>query len=309
MTIFELHRNFKIELDKSEITSYPSFLPEEIDYWFNTAIERFIKTRYSGLNIHKSGFQQDQKRSDDLRSVITSKEYIREIPALVDYSATYRKGDIVMYSDRFYECAAQYSLGADIQYEGQNWILHKDMSVEYPSDYWIGLGEHASIMYTSNLTPIYKYRNDVIEATIENIDSKINNRLSDHILHNGSAKPIRLYSNNSIALYTDGNYIVSAYVIDYIKSPEKLDIYKYPLFNESNVYNIGAKVLYNGEHYSCTLRSNSVPFSSSNFTKILISIMPDHTWDEITVLAVRLAIENISGDRYQTYSVESQATE
>ena len=37
--------------------------------------------------------------------------------------------------------------------------------------------------------------------------------------------------------------------------------------------------------------------------------MPEHTWDEILVGAVRLALENISESRYQTYAAESQATE
>ena len=51
MKIGEAHIAFNLELDKSSISGYPSFLPEEKDYFLNLAIKRIYKTKYSGANI------------------------------------------------------------------------------------------------------------------------------------------------------------------------------------------------------------------------------------------------------------------
>lgn len=233
MTLTGAHRGFDLELDKMPgISSYPSFLPEEKDYWLNTSIERIIKTRYSGLNIHKTGFQQSQKRSDDLRTVVK-------------------------------EASLALAVTEDVEFN-----LYQ---TDYPTGYWIGLGETAHISFTEGDTDYIK-RTEITEATIENIDSKLLNTLSPHRLHNQMARPLRLYSNGKINLYSDKNYEITSYNITYIAKPALLDWY------------VGSRT-------------------------VELTVMPDHMWDEIIVGAVRLALENISEPRYQTYSSESQVIE
>jgi hypothetical protein len=240
MTLTELHRNFKIELDKSEISSYPSFLPEEIDYWLNSSIERFIKSRYSGRNLYRTGFQQNQKRTEDLRTLVVERPYdVSNVTQGFDYS----------------------------------------IEVDYPSDYFIAVGETAFITSTSELWPEKNgqktvLRTDVIESTIEDIDSKLKSKLSEHNLNGDSAKPIRLFVNNHIRLYTDGNYSIQKYVLTYIKMPEKLD------------------------WYSSTVSRTST-----------ITTLPDHTWSEIVVEAVSLALENISDIRINSYASNALTSE
>jgi hypothetical protein len=284
MTIYELHRNFKMECDKLDgITSMPSFLPEEIDYFLNIAIERFIKTRYSGMNAQHSGFQQNQKRTDDLRTVVTSKDYSLTTPPSANPITEIDELGVTGYS------------------------------VEYPTDYWIGLGETMFIQYpdpidTTGVAKILK-RGDVTECTIENVDSELNNSLSMYRLHNGIAKPLRLQVDNRIIFYTDGNYTIPNYTLTYILRPSKIDSYIYPAFASTNTYAVGYKVTYNGKQYVCRVANTVALASISNFDELEVAIMPDHTWDEITVLAVRIAIENISDSRYQTYTAESQVIE
>jgi len=237
MTLAELHRNWNIELDKSNLTtSNPSFLPEEIDYFINTEILRFIKTRYSGLNIHKDGFQQSQKRSDDLRTVVKSADVLTS--------------------------AFTVTLGDDGK--ASKYVI------SYPTDYFIGLGETVYIAALGLNTPIK--RTDVLECTIENIDSRLGNSLSPYRFHNGSATPLRVYSEGKIILYTDEYYTIKKYTITYLAAPTKLDWY-------------------------------------SGSTSVQLTIMPDHTWDEIIVNAVKSALLNISDDRYQAYSQEAQVIE
>jgi hypothetical protein len=240
MTLKELHRNFKIELDKSEISSYPSFLPEEIDYWINNSIERFVKTRYSGRSIDRAGFQQTEKRTDDLRTLVVEKSY--------DTSNVIQD-------------------------------VSNSIEVDYPSDYMIMVGESTFITSDASSWPIKNgvkaiQRVDPIEATIENIDSKLQSVLSEHNLRIDSAKPIRLFVNNKVRFYTDGNYRVVKYVMTYIKNPEKLDWY-----------------------------SSTVSIDDA------ITMLPEHTWSEIIVLAVGLALENISDIRLNSYASNALTSE
>ena len=70
MTIDQMHIDFKLEYDKTSNLENPAFEPEEIDLWINKAIRKFVKTRYSGINVKRESFEQTQKRIDDLRSLI-----------------------------------------------------------------------------------------------------------------------------------------------------------------------------------------------------------------------------------------------
>lgn len=71
MTLTEAHINFKFLLDKNDTASLPNFEPEEIDLYLNRAYKRFTKTRYSGKsNIKREGFEETQKRTDDLRELV-----------------------------------------------------------------------------------------------------------------------------------------------------------------------------------------------------------------------------------------------
>jgi hypothetical protein len=70
MDIATMHIAVKQELDKTSALELPAFEPEEIDFWLNNAIRKFVKTRYSGVNIKGQSFEQTQKRTDDLRTLV-----------------------------------------------------------------------------------------------------------------------------------------------------------------------------------------------------------------------------------------------
>jgi hypothetical protein len=71
MKLSEARLKFKIGLDKIDTESYPDILPEEIDYFLTEAYERWIKTRYDGNTVSQRGFEQSQKRRDDLALLVT----------------------------------------------------------------------------------------------------------------------------------------------------------------------------------------------------------------------------------------------
>ena len=73
MTIQELHRNFKVHFDKVDSAAYPEFLDGEIDIYLNSAQERIVKQRYGKNNIYRSGFEEIQKRTDDLKNLVKTR--------------------------------------------------------------------------------------------------------------------------------------------------------------------------------------------------------------------------------------------
>lgn len=74
MDIVEMHRAFKIGIDKIDSQQVPPFENEEIDLLLNQGQDRFVKQRYGGNNVYKTGFEQTQKRIDDLRTIVVRQD-------------------------------------------------------------------------------------------------------------------------------------------------------------------------------------------------------------------------------------------
>ena len=198
-------RDFQIEFERrlklmdTSLELQNKLTSDTIFSFLNEAIDKFYKTRYSGINGKQEGFEQSQKRIDDLRTLIKS--------------VTYKIDNLKENSKIIVSSASKYS-------------------VALPEDYVVLLGDTAGIQPIDNTNKcwekdnegkyITKY-NDVIEATIETIDKQLNNSLSEHKLKYNAAKPLRLIQENEIQLYTDGNYKVAEYTIKYLKKPEKLN--------------------------------------------------------------------------------------
>lgn len=191
-------REFQIEFERRLQLMDPNLVIKEkltsdtIISFINEAIDKFYKTRYSGINFKAQGFEQTQKRIDDLRTLIKNKKYT--------------EGSINK-SDR------------------------NSYSVELPEDYVLLLGDIAGIQ-PSNLNEcwetnergeyIIKYT-DTLESTIETLDRQLGNSLSEHKLKYCQARPLKLIQDNNVILYTDGNYKISEYQITYLAKPSKID--------------------------------------------------------------------------------------
>lgn len=73
MTIENLHIELDITMDKVDSNAYPELLVQEKDYYLNEAINRLIKQRYGFNNIYQKGFEQIQKRTEDLKNLVVTK--------------------------------------------------------------------------------------------------------------------------------------------------------------------------------------------------------------------------------------------
>jgi len=74
MTVAEMHSEFKLLMDKGDSGDLPSFMSIEIDRFINIAQHKFVNKRVFGHNIRRTSFEEDQKRRDDLRELVSNEE-------------------------------------------------------------------------------------------------------------------------------------------------------------------------------------------------------------------------------------------
>lgn len=153
----------------------------DTEYWVNSGILKFVKTRFTGNNYKGIGFEQTQKRIDDLRLLETSTDIpVNNNQASLPHDYMHLLGDRVG-------------------------ILPTNEDNKCWSKNWDG---EFIVRYT-----------DPLEATIETLDRMLENSLSEHNLKYCQAKPIKLMTGNTIQFYTDDNYYVSEYKLYYLKKP------------------------------------------------------------------------------------------
>lgn len=85
MTAQEMHTAAKLLLDKADTLNYPNYKSEELDFFLNLAQDRFVKHRYDGTVARNKGLEETQKRTDDLREVISSAQLTPLAAAVTNY--------------------------------------------------------------------------------------------------------------------------------------------------------------------------------------------------------------------------------
>ncbi len=233
---FQIETERRLQMIDPQLAIENKLTSDDIFSILNEAIEKFWKTRYSGINYKQKGFEQDQKRTDDLRTLVKT--------------ATFTNDQIANESNVY--------------------------KITLPSDYAILLGDSAGISpldgaempcweKDKNGNYIVKY-DDTIESKVETIDRQLSNAFSEHKLKYTKARPLRLVKDNSVYLYTDGNYKVSNYTLIYLAKPAKLDINVNP---------------------------------TKEYTDL-----PTHTHMEIVKLAVQIYLSTKATNNYSQYSNE-----
>ena len=182
----------KVVLMDSSLRDAAKLTSDTIFVFLNEAIDKFYKTRYSGTNIKGEGFEQSQKRIDDLRFLIKTIKYTTDIKNNGNiYSVTLPQDYAIMLGDTV-------GIGPSNDQTAHCWKTNSN-------------GEY-----------VIKY-NDTIEVTVETLDKQLNNSLSEHNLKYCNAKPLKHIKGNEINLYTDGKYKVIEYHLTYLSKPILLD--------------------------------------------------------------------------------------
>ena len=194
MTLAEMHIEFKLGLDKTDSLNYPNFEPEEIDLWLNRAQDRFVKARYVH-NTKSETFEETQKRTDDLRTIVTE--------ATIIPSAT------------------------QIPTKPNGILFDLPAGNISPDIYWFAINEECEIRYedcngswVDERTGVYATTHNDYDKLIDDPFNKPNKDVVLRLMHGVWAE-----------LITDGTYTINQYFLRYIRQPIRLDIINFPLMS------------------------------------------------------------------------------
>lgn len=195
MKNIELLESFELELNKLD-DNFTKPTTNTTEYFLNAGLDKFWKTRYSQNNPKVKGFEQIQKRIDDLRTLVAEVTLVPDTTSKDLYTVTIPEDYVILLGDTA-------GISPADGYTDPCWELDSD------GNYVI-------------------HYSDVLEGSIETIDRIKENSLSEYHLRYTKAKPIRLLSGNEIKLYTDGKYKVSEYILHYLRKPHYIDIHTEP---------------------------------------------------------------------------------
>lgn len=195
MKNIELLESFELELNKLD-DNFTKPTTNTTEYFLNAGLDKFWKTRYSQNNPKVKGFEQIQKRIDDLRTLVAEVALVPDTTSKDLYTVTIPEDYVILLGDTA-------GISPADGYTDPCWELDSD------GNYVI-------------------HYSDVLEGSIETIDRIKENSLSEYHLRYTKAKPIRLLSGNEIKLYTDGKYKVSKYILHYLRKPHYIDIHTEP---------------------------------------------------------------------------------
>lgn len=227
MRYIDLQYSFELEINMIDANLVK---PKSVDieYWLNRGLEMFCKTRYTGETQNGLGFEGNQKRIDDLRTLICTRTY--ELDENSYYVLKEDGAKIKLYN-------RSYLLAENIPYETILATSTQSFALRLPINYMFLLGDRVGITPANLNDPCIKmdsdcnivmHHTDTIESSIETVDRQLENSLSEHRWRYNKARPLRLMRNNLIELLTDGNYIVNEYTITYLRKPQEIDIHKRP---------------------------------------------------------------------------------
>jgi hypothetical protein len=292
MNIQTIRPAIKLGLDKTSALDIPAYEPEEIDFWFNDTILKFTKTRYSGVNVKKQSFEETQKRIDDLSSLVKTAEPMDLILDIVKNIGT-------------------------------NSYVVDTTNVPWPTDYLFAIAEEVRPDEVDGIN-VASGRWGVTQCTHDRYRQHLDNPYSEHILHYGSAKPLRLFDDSNVRIVTDGNYTVDEYYLTYLKTPQIVDtindvpssavanagirpgiLYEVYGTNDTDSVTYDGTVYYNGDKFTGVITTSEYTETTASITSVYKTIdLPEQTHEEIVKMTVNTMLENIEQPRFKSHSVE-----
>jgi hypothetical protein len=291
MNITQMHDYFRVGVDKAESFSYPAFEGEEIDYFLNKAQERFIKQRYGINNLKRTGFEQTQKRTDDIREVIeavnsnvftndgtNTKPYAKdyELPAIapttgnpgnIYWFSIQEEADIVYidaasveYSNTYSGAVPASTVTGDVYYIVTSGSIIVDGSDTYDvGESFLYNGETLEVNVATATSYTFKSTKSKRVGVKPIQHDDYNKVINDPFNKPNSDQALRLMHGNRIELITGADFDITRFYIRYVRKPLAVDL------------------------------ANTVDCE-----------LADHTHEEIVDIAVSIALEGTENSRYQT---------
>lgn len=154
-------------------------------FWLNQAVDKFVKLRFNTDQVHKTSYEQNEKRRNDLINLYKTTKY------------------------------TQFNI------DDNNPKYDKYTVENYPDDFLFSLNEDAIITDNKGENP---YSTSIFECTSDSFMYRVTNSLTDFHYKYGEARPLRVCTDKGCYLLTDKNYKIKEYVLGYLRTPKKITL-------------------------------------------------------------------------------------
>ena len=154
-------------------------------FWLNQAVDKFVKLRFNTDQVHKTSYEQNEKRRNDLINLYKTTKY------------------------------TQFNI------DDNNPKYDKYIVENYPDDFLFSLNEDAIITNNKGENP---YSTSIFECTSDSFMYRVTNSLTDFHYKYGEARPLRVCTDKGCYLLTDKNYKIKEYVLGYLRTPKKITL-------------------------------------------------------------------------------------
>lgn len=154
-------------------------------FWLNQAVDKFVKLRFNTDQVHRTSYEQNEKRRNDLINLYKTTKY------------------------------TQFSI------DDNNPKYDKYIVENYPDDFLFSLNEDAII---TNNKGENSYSTSIFECTSDSFMYRVTNSLTDFHYKYGEARPLRVCTDKGCYLLTDKNYKIKEYVLGYLRTPNKITL-------------------------------------------------------------------------------------
>lgn len=154
-------------------------------FWLNQAVDKFVKLRFNTDQVHRTSYEQNEKRRNDLINLYKTTKY------------------------------TQFSI------DNNNPKYDKYTVENYPDDFLFSLNEDAIITNNKGENP---YSTSIFECTSDSFMYRVTNSLTDFHYKYGEARPLRVCTDKGCYLLTDKNYKIKEYVLGYLRTPNKITL-------------------------------------------------------------------------------------
>lgn len=154
-------------------------------FWLNQAVDKFVKLRFNTDQVHRTSYEQNEKRRNDLINLYKTTKY------------------------------TQFSV------DDNNPKYDKYTVENYPDDFLFSLNEDVIITNNKGENP---YSTSIFECTSDSFMYRVTNSLTDFHYKYGEARPLRVCTDKGCYLLTDKNYKIKEYVLGYLRTPKKITL-------------------------------------------------------------------------------------
>lgn len=160
-------------------------------YWLNQAVGKFIKLRFNGDFTHHTGYEQTEKRREDLIRLFDECKWSGKELTPVTKQPSYDYYDISYPEDFLYIL-------------NENVIIAKHGAAGTEED------------------PDYAMDTSVFECTRDSYMYRVTNSLTDFHYRYHRARPLRIRHEDGCQLLTDKKYDIKEYSIAYLRKPTEI---------------------------------------------------------------------------------------